>query len=54
MKHYYEFSNEGMKKAIADRHTTLRRRHTLTILGVIALTVILLPTGGTVVAFTTL
>jgi len=50
----YPFTKLGLENAIADRHTTLRRRHTLTILGVIALTVILLPTGGTVVAFTTL
>ena len=47
----YEFSVDGLNKAIAHRHATARRRRILMFVGVIALVGIVSPHTASVIAF---
>ena len=50
----YEFSVSGLNKAIAHRHTIVRRRRVLMFIGVIALVSIVSPHTASVIAFKTI
>ena len=50
----YEFSVDGLNKAIAHRHTTLRIRRIVISIGIIGIGILLCPVTTATVAFTIL